>query len=173
MTILYTHRVRGFSLAEALIGIGLATVLILSIIAMTTAALTGDQKAEMRQVALAVANSELNRFSKAVAVKGNAARDAFWGAVDGAPGQTLTYTGSGTRSPIKSNGTEFEILYQYQTVLEKGGTDTLGSEEPDNRVRKIDLKLSWWNGEEGKPGYGQLTLMTTRLLRESDILENS
>ena len=171
MKLLSTKQVTGFSLAEALMGIGLAAVVILSIIAMTTAALGGDQKAEMRQIALAVADSEINRFTRAVAVKGNSARDAFWAAPDGAIGATSTYAGSGTVRSIKSNGTDFECFYEYQTLYD--GSDTLGHEVPDNRVRKLNLQLTWWNGEEGKPGYGQLFLKTTRLIRESDIRENT
>lgn len=141
----------------------MAAVLILSIIALSTAALSGDQKAEMRQVALALADAELNRFAKEVSVANSAARNAFWASNDGA------YTGSGTHSSLGANNTEFTLEYRFITLMAAG--DTLGSERPNNRLRKVDLAVSWWNGESGKPGYGQLSVKTTRLVRESDIRE--
>lgn len=163
-----TNHKRGFSLAEAIIGIGLATVLILSIIAVSTAALSGDQKAEMRQMALTLADSELNRFSKAVGVSGTAARNEFWGYTPLAG----PYEGAGTRPTLKSGNTEFALTYRFETLQNATSGADLGEEQPNNRVRKVDLTVAWWNGEEGKPGYGQLFVRSTRLVRESDVREN-
>jgi hypothetical protein len=152
-------------------GIGLAGILILSIIALTTAALSGDQKAEMGQVALSAADAELNRFARAVGVVGSSARNEFWGAPDNFSAYT-EYTGSGTAAQTTSNRTDFDFEYGYITVNEAGSSDTLGQEKPGNRLRKLDLTVSWWNGEQGKPGYGKLSITTTRLIRESDLREN-
>lgn len=145
---------------------GLAAVLILTIIALTTAALSGDQKAEMRQIALALTDVELNRFAKAVSVKGSPARAAFWNATDGA------YTGTGTNPTVNTNDTEFSLEYTVTTVTKPSSTATFGDAKPGNRLRKLDLKVSWWNGEQGKPGYGRLSVSGTRLLRESDLRES-
>jgi hypothetical protein len=160
----------GFSLAEAVIGIGMAAVLILSIIAITTAALSGDQKAEMRQIALVTADSELNRFARSVAVVGSSARDSFWSTADSTSGP-VPYAGAGARSSLQANRTDFELEYQFETVGKPTGSGTLGDENPDNRLRKVDLTVSWWNGEQGKPGYGRLSVTSTRLVRESDLRE--
>ncbi len=174
MTFILNNRRSGFSLAEAVIGIGLATVLILSIIALTTAALSGDQKAEMRQIALSTADSELNRFAKVVAVAGSGPRESFWTSGDG------PYTGPGTRSEVKTNKTDFTLSYNVTTVSRADGSGDIGVDEdadtdtPDrNRLRKLDLTVTWWNGEEDKPGYGQLSVTSTRLLRESELRERS
>lgn len=161
---------KGFSLAEAVMGIGLASILILSIIALSTAALSGDQKAEMSQVALSAADAELNRFVRAVGVVGSSARGDFWSSPDSFDSY-FEYTGSGTLDQTTSNRTQFVFEYRYITVNEAGSGDTLGQEKPGNRLRKVDLTVSWWNGEEGKPGYGQLSLKATRLVRESDLRE--
>ena len=162
---LKADRGRGFSLAEALIGIGMAAVLILSILALSTAALSGDQKAEMRQVALAMADAELNRFAREVSVANSAARNGFWAAGDG------PYSGAGTQPILKANNTEFSFEYRSVGLLNQITGASLGNERENNRLRKVDLTVSWWNGDEGKPGYGQLAVKSTRLLRESDVRE--
>ncbi|MFA7480322.1 MAG: hypothetical protein WC314_07440 [Vulcanimicrobiota bacterium] len=160
----------GFSMVEAVIGIGLAAVLILSIIALSTAALSGDSKAEMTQVALSAADAELNRFARAVSVVGSSARSEFWSAPDSVS-EYQKYSGAGALSESTSNRTAFTYEYRYVSVGAAGGTALLGKEQPDNRLRKVDLTVGWWNGEEGKPGYGRLTLTATRLIRESDLRE--
>ena len=157
-----------FTLAEAVIGIGLAAVLILSIIALSTAALSGDTKAEMTQVALSTADAELNRFARAVSVIGSGARGSFWSATDKTSGY-VDYTGPGTQGVQTANRTKFSFEYRYVTLGDSGGL--FGREKPQNRVRKVDLTVSWWNGEEGKPGYGKLSVTATRLIRESDLRE--
>lgn len=151
-----------------MIGIGLAAVLILSIIALSTAALSGDTKAEMTQVALSTADAELNRFARAVSVVGSGARTNFWDSSDSTSGY-IDYTGPGTLDEQTANRTKFAFKYRYTTVGDGGGL--LGRDKPQNRLRKVDLTVSWWNGEEGKPGYGELAVTATRLIRESDLRE--
>lgn len=146
---------------------GLAAILILSIIAITTTALSGDSKVEMRHMALAMADSELNTFARAVTLSGSGARSAFWGDSSTDDGSYYDYNGSGTRANAVVQNTEFTFEYRYATLLD--GAQTLGNERPSNRLRKVDLTVSWWNGDEGKPGYGQLSVKSTRLIRESDI----
>jgi hypothetical protein len=148
----------------------LAAILILSIIALSTAALSGDTKAEMTQVALSTADAELNRFARAVGVVGSSARGDFWGTSDDFSTYT-DYTGSGTLDQTNTNRTEFRFTYRFISVNEAGTGTLLGENKPGNRLRKVDLTVSWWNGEEGKPGYGQLFITATRLLRESDLRE--
>ena len=144
--------------------------MILSIIALSTAALSGDSKAEMTQVALSAADAELNRFAREVSVVGSSARNQFWNASDSTTGYQ-DYKGAGTLGQTQTNRTNFSLKYRYTTVGEAGGTTLLGQEKPGNRMRKVDLTVSWWNGEEGKPGYGELSVTTTRLIRESDLRE--
>lgn len=159
-----TRTERGFSLAEAIVGIGLAAMLVLAIIGLTTASLRGDQVAETRQLALATANSELNRLNREVSVAGNSARSAFWGAPDG------VYNGPGTTATVSSNKIEFQLTYRTRTLLKVDGA-ILGSEKPRNRVKKVDLVVAWWGGSQGKPGYGQLSVTASKLFRESDVRE--
>ena len=72
---------------------------------------------------------------------------------------------------MHSNRTDFRFQYRFITVNESGTGDLLGRERAGNRLRKVDLDVSWWSGEEGKPGYGQLRVKATRLIRESDLRE--
>lgn len=121
----------------------------------------------MTQVALSTADAELNRFARAVGVANSSARTEFWGTPDDFESYT-NYEGAGTLDSTKSNRTVFEFSYRFISVSEAGSEKLLGSEKANNRLRKLDLKVSWWNGEQGKPGYGRLSLTATRLLRESD-----
>ena len=154
----------GFSLAEAVIGIGLAAMLILSIIGLTTASLRGDQVAEIRQLALARANAELNKLGQQVSVVGTPARVAFWNSPDG------LYTGPGTIATAVSNKVEFNLSYRCRVLLKVDGTP-VGAERPRNRIKKVDLIVSWWEGNQGTPGYGKLSVTASRLIRESDVRE--
>ncbi|MCA9776022.1 MAG: hypothetical protein KC800_04870 [Candidatus Eremiobacteraeota bacterium] len=124
----------------------------------------------MTQVALSTADAELNRFSRAVSVVGSSERSQFWTAADSTTAY-VDYTGAGATDEATSNRTKFTFKYRYVTVGSAGGATLLGDERPNNRMRKVDLTVSWWNGEEGKPGYGELAVTATRLIRESDLRE--
>jgi hypothetical protein len=124
----------------------------------------------MTQVALSTADAELNRFARDVSVVGSSARSQFWAAPDSTSGYQ-DYTGAGTLAQTQANRTNFTFSYRYVSVGEAGGATLLGQDKAGNRMRKVDLTVRWWNGEEGKPGYGELSVTATRLIRESDLRE--
>ena len=143
-----------------MVGIGLAGALVLMVLLLGTTALTTDAKASDRQIAAAVAESQLDLLSRQVTLKDSPERAAFWVAADGA------YRGPGVLASLISNGTEYSLEYTVSTLRNPAGNLAGG---PDNRLRQVNLVVSWWQGEKGHTGYGQFTVYRTRVLRESDV----
>ncbi len=152
----------GFSLAETVLGIGLSAALILTLLVLTTAALNTDSKTGHHQAASALAESELDRLVRSVSILGSSARSSFWNSPDG------EYSGPPTQNNLISGNTEYNLKFFSKTLSDASGTE-LGIDSPRNRLRKVDVEVSWWSGEEGRPGYGQLSVTRTRLVRESDL----
>lgn len=148
-----------FTLIEFILGLGLAAVLLLTIIMLGTAALSGDAKSSQSQVASALAENQLEILRSEVATPDPTAHAEFWNAPEG------PYEGLGTQEKILSNNTEYTLEYTISIVRDSSGAP-LGMS--GNQLRQVDLKVSWWEGEKGRPGYGQLFVTRTRLLRESD-----
>lgn len=153
-------RFRGFSLLEVVLGLGLAAVLLLTVVLMGTAALSGDTKVGHSQIASSVAEAQLDLLGARIASKNSAARQQFWQAPDG------PYSGPGVTSQLTSNGTDYTLSYRLRTVNETNGEPVGGA---DNGLRQVDLEVAWWDGEKGKPGYGRLALARTRLFRQTDV----
>lgn len=139
---------------------GLAGALILLILLLGTTAVSTDAKASDRQIAAAVAESQLDVLARQVAMKDSPARVAFWQAPDS------EYKGPGVQTSLTSNGTNFTLVYTLETLHGRTGELTGGS---GNRMRQVKLTVAWWEGEKGRSGYGQFTVYRTRLLRESDV----
>ena len=151
---------RAFTLIEVMVGIGLAGALILLMLLLGTTAVSTDAKASDRQIAAAVAESQLELLGRQVAMKDSTARAAFWRAPD------AEYQGPGVQTSLTSNGTDFTLVYTLETLRGPTGEITGG---PGNRMRQVKLTVAWWEGEKGRSGYGQFTVYRTRLLRESDV----
>lgn len=135
-------------------------MLLLTIIMLGTAALSGDAKSSQSQVAGALAESQLEILRAEMSTANPTIRAEFWDAPDG------PYSGQGTEQQILSNNTVYTLEYTVSTVRDGSGAP-LGVD--GNRLRQVDLKVSWWEGEQGRPGYGRLFVTRTRLLRESDV----
>lgn len=149
-----------FTLIEVMVGIGLAGALVLLVLLLGTTAVSTDAKASERQIAAAVAEGQLELLCRRAGLEGGPERTAFWGSGDG------LYSGPGTRSEVTSNGTVYRLEYRLRTLQGPTGGAIGG---PANRLRQVQLKITWWQGEQGKPGYGQFSLRRTRLLRESNV----
>jgi hypothetical protein len=145
---------------EVMVGIGMAGALLLLILLLGVTAVSTDAKASDRQIAAAVAESQLDVLGRQVAIEGSSARRAFWVAPDG------PYRGPGAQANMVSNGTEYNLEYTLETLRTPTG-DLAGG--PDNRLRLVRLLVTWWEGEKGRVGYGQFTIHRTRVLRESDV----
>ncbi len=150
----YPYRGRsGFSLPELVLGLGLLAGLMLAILGLSFAALTTDSKVEQLQISGALAESELERFSRRVSKKDSPVRVHFWNASNG------PYSSPHAPGVFQLGGVDYELEWFVESVPNTA---------PD-RLRKLDLKVSWWSGEEGRAGYGRQTVERTRLVRESDL----
>lgn len=157
-----SQKAAAFSLLEVMVGIGLAGGLVLLIMLLSTTALRTDQKVGDKQIAAAVAESQLDLLGGAIAVKDSPARQQFWSGPDG------PYTGPGVTSSVRSNGTDYTLEYRVETITDPSGT-TLNSSGGGNRLRQVNLVLRWWSDQESRTGYGDLFIRRTRIFRESHV----
>lgn len=156
-----------FTLIEVIVSLGLAAALALLMLLLGTTALSTDAKVNNRQLAAAVVEAQLELLSANVALRQNPknsgqlnpVRQTFWAAADGA------YSGPGTNASIESGGISYKLSYHITAVTNTNPALNASG----NRLRKVDLTASWWEGEEGRPGYGNLTITRSRVLRESDV----
>lgn len=145
---------------EVMLGFGLAAVLLLTVVLLGTSALSSDSKVNQAQVASAVGESQLDLLGASIAVGNSPARTSFWNAADG------QYSGPGVETTVENNGVEYRSVFTLTTVTGSDGQPLGG---PENRLRQVNLELSWWEGEKGKPGYGRSVLHRTRLFRQSNV----
>lgn len=156
-----------FTLIEVIVSLGLAAALALLMLLLGTTALSTDAKVNNRQLAAAVVEAQLELLGANVAIRQdpknrdvpNLVREQFWMAADGA------YSGPGTSPSIDSGGTSYSLSYHITTVTNTNPALNASG----NRLRKVDLTASWWEGEKGRPGYGNLSITRSRVLRESDV----
>lgn len=156
-----SQRLSAFTLVEVIVGIGLAGALVLLVLLVGATALRTDAKASDQQIAAAVAESQLDVLSRAIMVPGSSARISFWSAGEG------SYSAPPVTASVFSNGTEYYLKYTLQNLPSKSG-GTLSS--VGNRLRQVQLQVTWGNGEQGTPGFGQFSILRTRVLRESHVL---
>ncbi|MBI3925132.1 MAG: hypothetical protein HY319_06295 [Armatimonadetes bacterium] len=156
-------RIPGFTLIELLLAVLLLTLIILMLVGLTTSALRSEEKAARLGRASDVAESLLARTVYDVQWDLPAGtRSSFWSAAGG-----TAWLGPTT---VTLGGVEYDYTVYADTVADTVGTP-LGtvSGEPGNRVKKVDLVLTWWDsGESGgqRQGYGRLELQATRLVNE-------
>lgn len=135
-----------------MLAVGLLTIVILALVALTTSSLRANEKAARVGPAGQVAESLLN---KAIYDAQNdsppGARAAFWAA-------------NGPLHPAQQTSVG-GVLYDYTVYAESIPAGT----GPGNRLKKVDVQLSWFNtaGTGGvRAGYGKMELHATRLVNE-------
>lgn len=153
-----THRT-AFSLAEVLLATGTIVVCILTICVLLIQLLRSSRKT------IDVSASELASDQILSRVIYNAQyfdHAAFW-AIQSPPAYRVgTYV---------TNRTEFAYQVDAVTVLNDntGGTAPVGgSAIPNNRLKLVTLRLTWWDGASGtnRSGYGKLSRNVTRMVHE-------
>lgn len=144
-------RVRGFSLVELLLSVALLSLGILALLSLLTASQQASSKSEELTAAGAVAEAELQRAVRAAArdiPTGELAR--FW-AADFPPGGVPFVQGD-TR--VGRTSLHYEVF----------ATTVLNSSSTENRLKQIEVRVSWWGGE--REGYGQLNTVAAGLVSE-------
>ena len=143
-----------FTLLELLVALGLVAVLGLTLIALDTASLRGNQKSILLHDAENLSDSQLQKvIYQAQHDSPSGYKTAFW-ATEGilAPGQAT----------VRLGATDFTYAIYANTVPGVGA--------PGNRLKKVDIVMWWWTPEADRvrQGYGRLTVRSTRLIGEAD-----
>lgn len=142
---------RGFSLVELLVAIAILGLGGLALFGLFMTSIQARAKSNDTTSASRLASSELERaVLSAQRDIPTGSKEAFWDndyPISGSP-QTSTST--------KVGGTDFTVDLFHTTVR----ANTSGA----NRLKRIQVRVTWWNGE--KQGYGKLQTLASRLVTE-------
>ncbi|MEW6281945.1 MAG: hypothetical protein AB1758_25295 [Candidatus Eremiobacterota bacterium] len=152
---------KAFSLTELLLAVGLLALVLLTLIAMTTSAIRSNQKAVLLGPANQLAESLMSRTLYEVENDiPPGTRDNFWNYAGATPWKTNPVP------PPKIGDTAYEWAIYAQTVTDTSGAPLGG---PDNRVKKVDIVIWWWDSKSTggtRKGYGRMELQASRLVNE-------
>ncbi|MGE0492300.1 MAG: hypothetical protein AB7S38_24015 [Vulcanimicrobiota bacterium] len=159
---------RGFTLLEVLLAIGLAAVVVLTLLALGAQSLRASQKSGDSDKALMVADNVLERVVAHVKADDPAGcRDSFWNDAGTAP--WIPPWDANTSVTVEGTEYRYTIFTSRVTNQLNGqvlGTGPAGSEVPDNGLKKVDIVVEWWDEPNGShQGYGLLEVRLTRLVK--------
>lgn len=146
-------RGRGLSLAEVMVALGLITFMILALAGLSFSTLSSSQKSGDVALATQVAHQQLKRSVETARADPN-----FWAADHlAAPWTTGTVT---------VGSTEFRFEVFAQTLVDSvAGTELGGDPANSNRVKKVDIVVSWMSSGP-RVGYGKLSTHASCLVNE-------
>lgn len=151
----------GYSLAELLLAIGILAISVLSVLALSLRIAAASQKSNDLMVGEMMVDRLLDRVVAEVRNDKPPGKKAkFWGTADHLPWSTGKFT---------ADKTEFEYEIRARTLVNAKG-DTVGSSSSlsENRLKKVDVVVHWWDSKNaGRPGYGRLTTQGSRLVSEA------
>lgn len=152
---------RAFSLAELLVALGLISVAILGLLALSIALAKGNQEGIDKTIGAEVAAQLTDRLVaqlRADAPPG--VRNSFWLKDD-----MITPWDSGT---LQNNGTTYNYKIYAENVRDTSG-NSIGGTTAGNRLKKVDVHVWWWDSEtKAHQGYGELKVLSTRLVSEAE-----
>lgn len=158
----------GMTLAEVLLAIGLLTVALLALIGQSALLANSSQKMDDQTVALDIAQSVLERHARAAQL-------------DQPPGENALVS---ARNDVATPYSEADELvggttYSYQlyisdvmnsTTSEILGTGPSGTESANVKLKRFDVKVAWWGGDQQqRAGYGNLEVRSTRLVKVTGV----
>ena len=152
---------RGMSLAELMVAIMLLAICILTVLGLSLAVVRVDSKAAETSAGSVVADTLLQEVVAQVkADSPPGTKDSFWN-------NDHEVWAQGSRV---NNGPEFSYWISAVTVTTTGG-DSLGSADLQNRLKKVDVRVRWFNDgsseQSGRQGYGELEATISQLVPEA------
>ena len=155
------NRRRAFTLTELIVAIGFFAVAILAVLGLSLAINRLEAKSANTNVGKSVASQILQRTLSDVRA-------------DQPPGARANFWDSDHLDPPWDEGvqlsdhTRFNYTVTCSTVSDTAG-DEIGHGIGGNRLKKVDVLVTWWNAEE-KPGreQGPLEVTATQLVSESN-----
>lgn len=142
----------GLSLAEVLLALGLLAIGILTLSGLSLSALKAGQKSSSVMEAGQIAVMKLEEVGATAR-----ADSSFWLADHLA---TPYEEGS-----VKVGKTEYTYRVFSRTLLDQTSGTELGSGVSNNRLKKLDIEISWF-GDSQRDGYGKRTLRESCLLNQ-------
>lgn len=145
-----------------MVALGLISVALLAVLALSISVARGNREGVDKTVGNVVATQLIDRLidqlraDRPPGVKAN-----FWGSdFIGSPFDQGTYT---------NNETEYQYKIFARTLNDSTGT-SIGGVTPDNRLKKVDIEVFWWDSEtQDRQGYGELKVTASRLLSEAEL----
>lgn len=150
-------RPRGFSFVELILALGLLSVVILGIGALSLRIIRSTTESNDRTSASAVAATILDRVIRQGQTDPN-----FW-------------DNDHTSTPYVQTSEKFgKIDYEYEvfaeTVVDTSGVE-IGNQLEKNRVKRVTLNLYWFDTRtQTKGGYAKLDLSVVRIVNEQGLL---
>lgn len=147
----------GFSLIELLVALGLATIATVLVVATILKVVIPSQKATDLSAGHAMAQAVMQEEIYAVLDGTGPISKATFLNNDSPPLAPLT----GTRTV---NDTQFEYRIYHQTVQDVVAATPVGG-SIENRLKKVDVVVWWWNQNPGdvRQGYGKLRTEASQL----------
>lgn len=131
---------RAFTLAEVMLALGLATVILLSLVSLSAVALQSTQKGSDALAAEECAHAVLERFVYGL----EGAGPSFW--------TQTSYASPYATDDVQVGSTTYSSKLNIAPVSGVNG------------LLKVQVQVSWWAGEKGRTGYGQLTREAVRFV---------
>lgn len=152
---------RAFSLAELLVALGLISVAILGLLALSIALAKGNQEGIDKTIGGEVASQLTDRLvAQLRSDTPPGTRSGFWN-----NDYTATPWDQGT---FQNNGTTYNYKLYAETVRDTSG-QPVGGGTAGNRLKKVDVYVWWWDSEtKAHQGYGELKVLSTRLVSEAE-----
>lgn len=153
---------RGLSLAEMMVALGLISVAILAVLALSISIARVNREGTDRAIGGVVARQLVERLIDSLRADIPAGSTAdFW---------NNEHTSTPFESGIfRTNDTDFEFKIFASSVVDAGG-DSVGGTTVGNRLKKVDVFVYWWDSEtEERQGYGKLEIQNTRLVSEAEL----
>ena len=156
----------GLSLVEIVFSLAILAVAFLSMISIASLALRSQAKSQTNQTAVQVAHRQINRAIIQVQSDTPAGSySKFW--TSDFPCPTTPWTvGNDT-----VGSTPYSYAVYASTVTNSSGAPlggTVPPSGPGNRMKQVDVVVTWWSTDGSREGYGRLQTQMTRLINETD-----
>jgi Tfp pilus assembly protein PilV len=158
----------GISLAEVLLSVGLLSVALLALIGQSALLANSSQKTDDRTIALDIAQTVLERHARAATMDEPPGENAKISARDDA-------TNPYSEADEKVGGTDYSYEMYISNVTnsvsgETLGTGPTGAESQNVKLKRFEVKVVWWNGDQQqRSGYGNLEVRVSRLVKVTSV----